>query len=212
MAKLTLEEQMIDREIKRINNQIKQAYTKLGAESRLAKQYETILLESRGKNQAPAHIRTMQKGETKSAVTYKDGIPQISRSTATIRAIKAGAGANAVMQLGRMQTVQQAQKAMIKAFEKRTGQQAKGRKAQQAALQEERQRYQRTQGAFAALLGRYYTLEKQLGVRFRSHDEIQKLSKGYWTSDEDFSRMRKIVEDDLNAEKIKVVDDVLAGY
>ena len=42
-TKLTGKELEIKREIDRINRQIRQAYTKLGKESRLALQYETLL-------------------------------------------------------------------------------------------------------------------------------------------------------------------------
>lgn len=213
--KLTSEQKAIDRELNRINSQIRQAYKQLGANSRLAKQYEILLTgySETGRNidkNAP-----MQQGGEKSMLRYnKEGIPQLSRTAAHIRMIQAGALANSIMQLGRMQTVAHAKKATIAAYEKRTGKKVKGAKNRQAAFEDELDRYQKMQTRFNAAKAEMYRIETARGVRFVNHNEIKKLSKGRWTSDENFNKMIKLAEETIADENAAVVSefDALQGY
>ena len=211
-AKLTPEQQAIDRELYRINRQIVQAYKVFGQSGRLAQQYETLLYTSgkgRGKSDktAPASYQTLVRKN-------KAGIPQLARSKAAIRLVQSGGAANAIMQLGRMQTVAQAKKASIAAYEKRTGQKAKTAKDKQAAFEAEKKRYTEMQGALGKALTEMYKIERERGVKFKNHDEIKNLSKGSWTSDKDLEKMIELAQDTVSNEAAAVVSefDVLQGY
>lgn len=204
MAKYTGKELAVKREIDRINRQIRQAYTKFGKESRLAQQYETLLYGGKRGGETVAQMR----GKGFEGVRYtKEGIPQISASKGAIWDFaNISAYEKQLKILGKQQTVKSTQQAMIKAFEKRTGQSVKGRAATQSALEEETKRYQEIEKTFSAQLAKLYEIEKKRGVRLKAHDEIKALSKGRWTSDSDMQKMleivRKAIEDD-NAEIIK---------
>lgn len=205
MAKYTGKELEIKREIDRINRQIRQAYTKLGAESRLAMQYDTLLYGGIRGGESVSQMR----GKGFEGVRYtKEGIPQISVSKAAIWDFaNITAYQKQLKILGKQQTVQAAQKAMVKAYETRTGQHVKGRQAMKAALQEEQKRYTESEKAFSGQLAKLYEIEKKRGVRLKAHDDIKALSKGRWTSDEDMQKMREIVEKAIEDENAEIVRD-----
>lgn len=204
-TKYTGKELQIKREIDRINRQIRQAFTKFGAESRLAKQYETLL------NAGDSSIAS-KGGAFYQGVRYtKTGIPQISAGKASIKEFaNITAYEKQLKILGRQQTVQKAQKAMIRAYEERTGQKVKGRKAEKAAVQSEVERYKRNEAAFDNAMQKIYEIEKKRGVRLKAHEDIKKLSKGRWTSDDDFKKMQEIAEKAANDENAEIVKDVFA--
>lgn len=204
-TKYTGKELQIKREIDRINRQIRQAFTKFGAESRLAQQYETLL--NAGKSSIASKGGAFYQG-----VRYtKTGIPQISAGKASIKEFaNITAYEKQLKILGRQQTVQKAQKAMIRAYEERTGQKVKGRKAEKEALQSEVERYERNETAFDKAMQKIYEIEKKRGVRLKAHDDIKKLSKGRWTSDADFKKMMEIAEKAANDENAEIVKDVFA--
>lgn len=208
---LTPEQQAIDREIKRINAQIKAAYTRLGPGSRLAKQYETILMPGTGKDRL-VDRQVYSNGKQQPMVRWKNGIPQISRSKAAIMTIQKTPVANDVIQLGRMQTVQSAQKAMIKAYEKRSGQKVKTAKDKKAAIESEVSRYINLEGSLATALGKMYAIERKRGIRLKAHDDIKKLSKGYWTSDDNMQDMLRIANEAITNDKAASVGDLLEGF
>ncbi len=209
--KLTAEQKAIDRELNRINRQIRQAYKIFGRESRLAQQYETLLYTG-GKSRktdstAPAQYTDM--------VRYtKEGVPQLARSAKAIRMIQTGSAANAVMQLGRMQTVQSAQKAMAAAYERRTGQKVKSRADMAAAVQAELNVYQTTQGALGRALTEMYRIERERGIKFKGHEKIAQMSKGRWTSQETLQEMAQIAQETIQNENAEIISqqDRLAGY
>lgn len=205
MAKYTGKELEIKREIDRINRQIRQAYTKLGKESRLFMQYDTLLYGGIRGGESVSHMR----GKGFEGVRYtKEGIPQISVSKAAIWDFaNISAYQKQLKILGKQQTVQAAQKAMVKAYETRTGQQVKGRQATQAALQDELERYTESEKAFSGQLAKLYEIEKKRGVRLKAHDDIKALSKGRWTSAEDLQKMREIVEKAIEDENAEIVRD-----
>lgn len=219
-TKLTPEQQAIDRELSRINRQIRQAFTKLGKDSRLAQQYETLLYSKQsgskhGKDKtAPASYKDLVRYD-------KNGVPQLSRSKSSIRLVQTGGAAQAIINLGRMQTVQQAEAAMIKAFEKRTGQKVKGAKSKRAAVKDEAEHYLKIGSRLQGALHELYRIEQDRGVKFKSHDDIKKLSKGRWTSEKDLQEMISIAEKTvadaekgITSEATEVVNqfDLLAGY
>lgn len=211
-SKLTKEQQNIDREINRINRQIRQAFTIMGKESRLAKQYETILS---GYSEGGKQINKDAPMQYDKMLRYTNaGIPQLSRSKKTIEMIRTGSIGNTLIQLGRQQTVQEAQKAMVKAYEKRTGQKVKGKAAAKAAVQSEVNLYKKTQSKMSSALMEMYRIEKERGVKFKNHDEIKKLSKGRWTSQEDLDKMIDLAEETINNENAAIIEqhDALAGY
>lgn len=205
MAKYTGKELAVKREIDRINRQIRQAYTKFGSESRLAQQYETLLYGGQRGGETIAHMR----GKGFEGVRYtKEGIPQISASKAAIwEFANISAYEKQLKILGKQQTVQTTQKAMIKAYEKRTGQRIKGRAAMQAALSEEKQRYQESEKAFSGQLAKLYEIEKKRGVRLKAHEDIKALSKGRWTSESDMQKMREILDKAIEDENAEIIKD-----
>ena len=191
------------REIDRINRQIRQAFQKLGKESRLAGQYETILYGgTKKKSETIADVRIYVKGKSESAVRYtKEGIPQIRVTQGTIYDFQnVKPLQRQLKQLGQQQTVASAQKAMIKAYEKRTGQKIKGRSATAAAISEEVERYQTSEAAFRGTLQKLYAIEKERGVRLKAIDDIKAISKGHWTSDKEFESMVRIADEALRAD------------
>ena len=204
-TKYTGKELQVKREIDRINRQIRQAFTKFGAESRLAQQYETLL--NAGKSSIASKGGAFYQG-----VRYtKTGIPQISAGKESIKEFaNITAYEKQLKILGRQQTVQKAQKAMIRAYEERTGQKVKGRKAEKEAVQSELERYKRNETAFDKAMQKIYEIEKKRGVRLKAHDDIKKLSKGRWTSDADFKKMQEIAENAANDENAEIVNDVFA--
>ena len=195
----------IKREIDRINRQIRQAYRKLGGESRLAQQYATLL--SMGKN-APINMR----GKGFEGVRYtKDNIPQISASKSAIWEFDNITAYNkALHRLGKMQTVESAQKAMIKAYETRTGQKVKKPADRKQVLELEKARYLLAEKAFESALFKLYEIEKERGFRLKAHEDLKKISRGRWTSEEDMVKMFEIAEKAINDENAEIVQDVFA--
>lgn len=205
MAKYTGKELAVKREIDRINRQIRQAFTKFGKESRLAQQYETLLY---GGNRGGETVSQM-RGKGFEGVRYtKEGIPQISASKGAIWDFaNISAYEKQLKILGKQQTVKGTQQAMIKAFEKRTGQTVKGRAATRAALEEETKRYQETEKTFTAQLAKLYEIERKRGVKLKAHEDIKALSKGRRTSDSDMQKMQEIVQKAIEDENAEIIKD-----
>lgn len=204
------------REIDRINRQIKQAFTKFGADSRLAKQYATILQGSEKSilrdslaNQTALNMRT---GLTEPIIRYtKDGIPQISTGKATLSEFtKISSMQSQLQNLGRMQTVQTAQRHMIEAYEQRTGQKAKGRAGKEIAIREELKRYQTDEALLRDYLSQLYEYEKKNGVKLQAVQKIKDLSKGRWTSQGELAAMIATAKNAIIEENKKIVDDVFS--
>lgn len=203
--KFTGKELEVKREIDRINRQIRQAFTKFGADSRLAQQYETLLYGGTRGGETIAHMR----GKGFEGVRYtKEGIPQISASAGAIwEFANISAYQKQLKILGKQQTVKSAQSAMVKAFETRTGQTVKGRQAMQAAIQEEKQRYSESEKAFSGQLAKLYEIEKKRGVKLKAHEDIKALSKGRWTSESDMQKMTEILNKAIEDENAEIIRD-----
>lgn len=204
------------REIDRINRQIKQAYTKFGSDSRLAKQYATILQGSEKSvlrdslaNQMALNMRT---GLTEPIIRYtKDGIPQISTGKATLSEFtKISSMQSQLQNLGRMQTVQTAQRHMIEAYEQRTGQKVKGRAGKEIAISEELKRYQTDESLLRDYLLQLYEYEKKNGVKLQAVQKIKDLSKGRWTSQGELAAMIATAKNAIIEENKKIVEDVFS--
>lgn len=204
------------REIDRINRQIKQAFTKFGADSRLAKQYQTILQGSESRilrdslsNQQALNMRT---GQTVPIVRFtKDGIPQISTGKATLNEFtKISSMQVQLKNLGRMQTVQTAQRQMIQAYEQRTGQKVKGRAGKEIAIREELKQYQTDETILRDYLAQLYEYERKNGVKLQAVQEIKDMSKGRWTSQGELSAMIATARNAIRAENKQIVDDVFS--
>ncbi len=195
------QDMIIKREIDRVNRQIKQAFTKLGAESRLAQQYATLLQGSVNKVDPDSLLNRMtldrRTGETKPLIRLdKNGIPQISTGKSAISEFRDVTEMQKKLKLlGKQQTVQAAQKAMIESYKKRTGQEVKTRAEQRAAVASEVNRYLTTQQIFNnQLLELYKIREKRGGVELKAIEDVRKLSKGRWTSDTELRAMQALVE------------------
>lgn len=214
--KLTPEQLSIDREINRINNQIRQAAKLLGKESQLYQQYETLLTGRNPKTGRSVNREAPMQQFHTSVRHTKEGIIQLSRSTETIRRVQSGSMGNAVMRLGAMETVQQTKAKMIRAYEKRMGLKegsTKGRKAKKA-VEAEITRYNEIQKGLSKALTEMYRIERERGIKFQNHEKIKSLSKGRWTSEKDLAEMLKLAEDAAKAEDAAIMEerDILAGY
>ena len=204
MAKSRFEsaqDMIIKREIDRVNRQIKQAFTKLGAESRLAKQYGTLIMGSeKGISEDSLLNRyTLDRrtGQQKPLIRLdKNGIPQISTGKSAIAEFRDITEMQKKLRLlGKQQTVQAAKKAMIESYKKRTGQEVKTRAEQRAAVASEVTRYLSTQQIFNNQLMELYKIrEKRGGVGLKAIEDVRKLSKGRWTSDTELRAMQALVE------------------
>lgn len=205
MPKYTGKQLAIKREIDRINRQIRQAYKKFGSDSRLYKQYESILYLG---NTPIAHMRG---AKFEGVRINKEGIAQISVSKSAIWEFShLSYYEKQLKMLGRMQTVESAQKSMLRAFEIREGVKLRTAKDKQQALKYEIDRYNLMEKSFEIALHKVYEIQKQRGVRLKAIEDIKRLSKGRWTSEEDFKKMYEILDNALHEENAEVVQDVFA--
>lgn len=204
------------REIDRINRQIKQAFTKFGADSRLAKQYITILQGSENRMLEGSISKTralnLRTGQTEPILRYTaDGIPQISTGKSTLREFSTISQMQGMLKnLGRMQTVQTAQRQMIQAYEQRTGQKVKGRAGKEIAIREELKQYQTDETILRDYLAQLYEYERKNGVKLQAVQEIKDMSKGRWTSQGELSAMIATARNAIRAENKQIVDDVFS--
>ena len=204
------------REIDRINRQIKQAFTKFGADSRLAKQYATILQGSETHilrdSLAQQQALNMRTGHTEPIIRYtKDGIPQISTGKATLNEFSNISSMQSQLKnLGRMQTVQTAQRQMISAYEQKTGKKVKGRAMKETAIREELKQYVTAETLLKDYLTQLYEYEKKHGVKLQAVQEIKSLSKGRWTSQGELAAMIATARNAIRTEEKKIVDDVFS--
>lgn len=194
------QDMIIKREIDRVNRQIKQAFTKLGSESRLAKQYGTLIM---GSEKGVAEDSLLNRytldrrtGQQKPLIRLdKNGIPQISTGKSAIAEFRDITEMQKKLRLlGRQQTVQAAQKAMIKAYEKQSGMTVKTRAEQRAAIASEVERYQTSQTIFNGQLMELYKIRERRGIELKAIQDIQKISKGRWTSDAELKAMEEIAK------------------
>lgn len=202
------------REIDRINRQIKQAFTKFGADSRLAKQYATILQGSEKSilrdslaNQMALNMRT---GLTEPIIRYtKDGIPQISTGKATLSEFtKISSMQSQLENLGRMQTVQTVERHMIEAYKARHGlDELKGREKKKQAISEELKRYNTLENDLSKWKNQLYEYQDKFGVSLQAVQDLKRLSKGRWTSEETLREMIELAKREALAEKKQIVDD-----
>lgn len=204
------------REIDRINRQIKQAYTKFGADSRLAKQYQTILQGSEKRilrdSLANQQSLNMRSGLTEPIIRHtKEGIPQISTGKATLNEFtKISSMKSQLKNLGRMQTVQTAQRQMIQAYEQRTGQKVSGRAGKEIAIREELKQYQTDEKVLRDYLAQLYEYERKNGVKLKAVREIKDMSKGRWTSRGELAAMITTAQNAVRTEKKEIVEDVFS--
>lgn len=194
------QDMIIKREIDRVNRQIRQAFTKLGSESRLAKQYGTLIM---GSEKGIAEDSLLNRytldrrtGQQKPLIRLdKNGIPQISTGKSAIAEFRDITEMQKKLRLlGRQQTVQAAQKAMIKAYEKQSGMKVRTRAEQREAIASEVKRYQTSQTIFNGQLMQLYEIRKRRGIELQAIQDIKKISKGRWTSDEELKAMQEIAE------------------
>lgn len=204
------------REIDRINRQIKQAFTKFGADSRLAKQYITILQGSENRMLEGSISKTralnQRTGQSEPIMRYTaDGIPQISTGKATLREFSTISQMQGMLKnLGRMQTVQTAQRQMVAAYEERTGKKVKGRAGKEFAISEELKQYRTDETVLRDYLSQLYEYERKNGVKLKAVQEIKDMSKGRWTSRGELAAMITTAQNAVRAEKKQIVEDVFA--
>lgn len=205
------------REIDRINRQIKQAFTKFGADSRLAKQYETILQGSEDRmlegSISKARALNQRTGLSEPIMRYtKDGIPQISTGKATLREFTMISAMKSQLEnLGRMQTVQTVERHMIEAYKARHGlDELKGREQKKHAIAEELKRYNTLENDLSKWKNQLYDYQDKFGVSLQAVQELKRLSKGRWTSEETLREMIEIAKHEALAEKKQIVEDAFS--
>lgn len=204
------------REIDRINRQIKQAFTKFGADSRLAKQYSVILNGSDKRvmrdSLANQHALNMRTGQTEPIIRYtKDGIPQISTGKVTLSEFARISSMQAQLKnLGRMQTVQSAQRQMIRAYEERTGTELKTREQKKQAIATELTRYQTSSELLDTYLAQLYEYERKNGVKLKAVKDISNLSRGRWSSQGELAAMIATARNAARMENKEIIEDAFS--
>lgn len=199
---MTAEELLIKREIDRINRQIREAVKAFGEDSRLYKQYLNVI--------APKGLIGFGMDMVRET---KAGVIQLSVSKKAIKEMKDyTAYQKRLQQLGRLQTVQQAKQQYLKSAELRKGRAARSRAEKKEWLEAAIHRTNVLFGKVSELWFQYYELERKAGEKFKSHEEIKALSKGYWTSEEDLEKMIEKLESEIQNERHEAVHNVLEGY
>lgn len=192
------EEWNIKREIDRINRQIRQAFTKLGEDSRLAQQYTTLLQGSYQKVE-PGSLTDLtipKDGKRVPVVRLTEaGIPQIGTGKAVLKEFAKADMQKKLKRLSNQQTVSAAQKAMIAAFEKKTGQHVKTRQEKKAAIASEVNAYRTSESIFDSQLKELYKIRDRRGIELKAIQDVKKITKGRWTSEGELAAMKKIVAD-----------------
>ena len=202
-----MEQRSIDAQIRRINRKIA-AIAELGTESRQYQQIATIFGE------------TSKRGEYLSwgtlggemTLRIKDGVLQLSRTKQALGMYSLSEYQRVLRQIDRLQSAAKAKKAMVKAFEQRTGIKARTKAEQAAAVAEEVSHYQSIQKRLEQAIGELYRIEKERGIRFEAHSELQKKSKGRWTSEKTLQEMLDSVDAVLNGEDLRIVTNALEGW
>lgn len=199
---ITADELTVLREIERINYQIRQTVKEFGKDSRLYQQYESILAPMN----RPGLVHGMMAGHNKA------GVLQLSIKKKDIKEYVLGSYKRDLQQLGKMQTVGQVKKEMVKAYETRTRQKVKTRAEIRQAVQIEKAADQKLFDILTEMLAAYYEIEKKYGGKeLASHQKLRDLSKGHWTSHDELLQMMDEVDKELKAEKHKIVEDYLGG-
>lgn len=208
MAKLTMEQKAIDAQIRRINRKIK-AIADLGIESRQYQQIMTIFGETAKKKDDYLSWGTMSGEMT---LRNKEGVLQLSRTKQALGMYSLGEYQKVLRQIDRLQSAAKAKKAMVKAFEQRTGMKARTKAEQAAAVAEEVSHYHDIQKRLEKATGELYRIEKERGIRFQAHSELQKKSKGRWTSEKTLQEMLDSVDAVLKGEDQRIVTNALEGW
>lgn len=203
MAKLTETQRLVDAQIRRINRKIA-SIAELGLESRQYQQIQTIL-----ENKGQTSWGTLSGEMT---LRNKEGILQLSRTKAALNMFQIQEYQRVLRQLDRLQSAAKAKKFMIKAFESRTGQTVKTKAEKAAAVSEEVSHYNDIQKRLEKAAGEMYRIEKERGIRFQAHSEMQKKSKGRWTSNKTLEEMLDSVEAVLRGEDQRIVKNALEGW
>ena len=199
---MTADELLVKREIDRVNRQIREAVKAFGQDSRLYHQYVNTI--------APRGLIGFGVDMVRET---KEGVIQLSVSKKSIREMmNYSQYQKRLQQLGRLQTVQQAKQQYLKSAELRKGRKAKTRAEKKEFLESAIKRTNVLFGKVSDLWFQYYELERKAGEKFKSHDEIKALSKGYWTTEEDLEKMIQKLETEINAERHEAVKNVLEGY
>lgn len=203
MAKLNETQRLIDAQIRRINRKIA-SIAELGLESRQYQQIQTIL-----ENKGQTSWGTLSGEMT---LRNKEGILQLSRTKAALNMFQIQEYQRVLRQLDRLQSAAKAKKFMIKAFESRTGQKVKTKAEKAAAVSEEVSHYNDIQKRLEKAAGEMYRIEKERGIRFQAHSEMQKKSKGRWTSNKTLEEMLDSVEAVIRGEDQRIVKNALEGW
>lgn len=203
MAKLTDTQKLVDAQIRRINRKIA-SFAALGTESRQYQQIETILL-----NRGETSWGTMSGEMT---IKGDKGYMQLSRTKAALNMFTLDEYQRVLRQLDRLQSAGAAKRAMVKAYKERTGISPKTKAEKAAAVEEEIRHYQSIQRRLEKAAGEMYKIEKERGIRFEAHSQMQKKSKGRWTSNKALEEMLDAVEAVVRGEDQRIVKNALEGW
>lgn len=202
MAKLTDTQKLVDAQIRRINRKLA-SFAALGTESRQYQQIETILMN-----------KDTTWGTLSGEMTLKNekGYIQISRSKGALNMFTLDEYQRVLRQLDRLQSAGAAKRAMVKAYKERTGISPKTKAEKAAAVEEEIRHYQSIQRRLEKAAGEMYKIEKERGIRFEAHSQMQKKSKGRWTSNKTLEEMLDAVEAVVRGEDQRIVKNALEGW
>lgn len=202
MAKLTDTQKLVDAQIRRINRKLA-SFAALGTESRQYQQVETILMN-----------KETSWGTMSGEMTIRSdkGYMQLSRTKAALNMFTLDEYQRVLRQLDRLQSAGAAKRAMVKAYKERTGISPKTKAEKAAAVEEEIRHYQSIQRRLEKAAGEMYKIEKERGIRFEAHSQMQKKSKGRWTSNKTLEEMLDAVEAVVRGEDQRIVKNALEGW
>lgn len=209
MAKLTAQQRAIDNMIKRINNKIR-SYASIGTDSRHYQLIESIFDIGGKSKDAQSRSWATMSGEM--TLQSKDGTLQLSRSKAALNMYQISDYQRVLQQLDRMESAAKARRTALKAFKARTGKTPRTSQERDEAIRDEVEHYNKIQKRLEKSLGELYKIEKERGIEFQAHEDINAKSKGRWTTSQTLEEMLDLADKVIAGEDQRIVKNVLEGY
>ena len=142
----------------------------------------------------------------------KDGTLQLSRSKAALNMYQISDYQRVLQQLDRMESAAKARRTALKAFKARTGKTPRTSQERDEAIRDEVEHYNKIQKRLEKSLGELYKIEKERGIEFQAHEDINAKSKGRWTTSQTLEEMLDLADKVIAGEDQRIVKNVLEGY
>lgn len=174
---------LILKEITRMNARINEIYKQFGKDSRQA-QHVDFILNGTGSHVFGQDVRTS-----------KNGVPQFSKSKKAIERFKTSAEHDRILRrIDKVNTAGQQKQKILEAYKKRTGVTDVPKRAAKQAIEEEVNFMDSLENRLNQALQKMYELQRKLGAKFKEYDDIQGISRGAYTSQKDIEKMIEIAE------------------